>query len=113
MGWHPFDGGATVGGRGTEDGFILRDDEHEAGARITLERDCSHGVPFTITCGIYGWFFHTRFFGSEAETEAEYPAMQAGLEAILSGIPDLDHPELDAEMVRTGEAIGAFVARFP
>src|SRR5262249_53589230 len=68
MGWGPFDGGATVGQRGSEDGAIVRDDEHDLGARITLERGCAH-CPVAVTCGIYGWFFHTRFLGSEAEAE--------------------------------------------
>lgn len=83
--WRPFEDGATVGRRGSEDGIIHRDEEHDAGARITLERGCSHGVPFAVTCGIYGWFFHTRLLGSEAE--AEFPAMRDGLAAILDIIP--------------------------
>src|SRR5947209_20031862 len=111
MGWQPFDGGATVGQRGSEDGVIVRDEEHDLGARITLERGCSHGVPFAVTCGIYGWFFHTRFLGSEAE--AEFPAMRDGLAAILDAIPRVDDPEVDAKMSAVVEAIQAFVARFP
>jgi hypothetical protein len=91
MGWQPFDNGATIGQRGSEGGVILRDEEHELGARITLERDCSHGVPFAVTCGIYRWFFHTRFLGSEVE--AAFPAMLDGLAAILDSILLVDDPE--------------------
>jgi hypothetical protein len=109
--WRPFENGATVGQRGSEDGVIVRDDEHELGARITLERDCSHRVPFAVTCGIYGWFFHTRFLGSEAE--AEFPAMRDGLAAILDIIPRVDDSGGDAKMSAVSEAISQFVARFP
>jgi hypothetical protein len=42
MSWQPFDNGATVGQRGSEDGVTLRDEEHDLGARITLERDAAH-----------------------------------------------------------------------
>jgi hypothetical protein len=111
MSWHSFDNGATVGQRGSEDGVILRDEDHELGARITLERDCAHGVPIAVTCGIYGWFFHTRMLGSEEE--AEFPAMKAGLTTILDTIPRSDDPEADAKMSRVCDAIQAFVARFP
>ena len=110
MGWQPFDNGATVGQRGSEDSVMFRDDEHELGARITLERECSHGVPFAVTCGIYGWFFHTRLLGSEAE--AEFPAMMDGLVAILDTIPRVDDPEAGPKLARASEAIQAFVARF-
>ncbi len=109
--WRPFENGATIGQRGSEHGVILRDDEHELGARITLERDCSHGIPFAVTCGIYGWFFHTRFLGSEAE--AELAAMRDGLATVLDIIPRVDDTEVDAKMGAVSEAIRQFVARFP
>jgi len=54
--WRRFEAGSTVGLKGTEDGVILRDEDHDAGARITLDRECTHGVSFAVTCGIYGWF---------------------------------------------------------
>ncbi len=109
--WRPFEDGASLGQPGSENGIILRDDEHDLGARITLERDCSHGVPFAVTCGIYGWFFHTRMLGSEAE--AEFPAMLDELAAILEMIPNKDDPAVKAKMQAVSEAIGEFVARFP
>ena len=77
MGWQPTENGGTLGTAGSEGGVILRDEEHDLGARITLERHCSI-APFAVTCGIYGWFFHTRF--ASTETEAEYSAMSSGLE---------------------------------
>jgi hypothetical protein len=109
--WRPFEDGATVGLGGSEDGIILRDEEHDAGARITLEQGCAHGVPFAVTCGIYGWFFHTRLLGSEAE--AEFPAMREGLAAILDIIPCADDPKADAKMAPVSVAIKAFVSQFP
>jgi hypothetical protein len=108
--WKLFDNGATVGQRGSEGGVIVCDEVHEAGARATLERDCG-SAPWTVTCGIYGWFFHTRFLGSEAE--AEFPAMLDGLAAIVDSIPRVDDPGADAKMGTVGEAISEFVARFP
>jgi hypothetical protein len=109
-GWHRI-GGSTTNGRGSEGGVIFRDEEHHFGARITLERDCDHGVPVSVTCGIYGWFFHTRFLGSIAE--AKYELMQEELEGILDSIRLNHDPNADAKRVRTSERIQAFVEKFP
>ncbi|HUE72096.1 MAG TPA: hypothetical protein VMP01_14515 [Pirellulaceae bacterium] len=109
--WRPFDNGATIGQHGSEGGVVIRDEEHDAGARIALERGCSYGVPFAVTCGIYGWFFHTRRLDSEPV--AEWPAMLDGLAAILDIIPHADDPAADAKMGKVCDAIQAFVLRFP
>jgi hypothetical protein len=109
--WRPFEAGATVGQRGSEEGVILRDEEHELGARITLEWGCSHGVPFAVTCGIYGWFFHTRRM--ETEGEADFSAMLDGLSAILERVCSASDPEAESERSLVGEAISDFVSRFP
>jgi len=48
MSWYRFDEGKTINGR------TLLDEEHELGARITLEK--VNSTPenyFEITCGIY------------------------------------------------------------
>lgn len=111
MGWQPFNNGVTIGQRGSEDGVIQCDEEHELGARLTLERDCSHGVPFAVTCGIYGWFFHTRRLSSEAE--AQFQKMRDGLATILAGIPRVDDPAADAKCAAVTSAITEFVERFP
>jgi hypothetical protein len=112
MGWGPFEGGVTVGRQGTEDGLILRDEEHEQGARITLEREGST-APFAITCGIYGWFVHTRFFGSEGEAASEFAQMQAGLAAILALIQRTDDPKAGVQARQVADALGSFVSQFP
>jgi hypothetical protein len=112
MPWGLFDNGATIGQRGSENGFILTDEEHDLGARITLEREADN-APFAITCGIYGWMFHTRWFGSEADASAEFERMKSGLGAILNIIPRVDEPEADVKCQRVADAIGAFVEQFP
>jgi hypothetical protein len=110
--WHPFDGGRSIGIVGSEDGTILADDEHADGARITLER---HGraAPFAITCGIYGWMLHTRFFRREEDACAAYAAMKQALDTIILAIPLETDPDRDARMKETSRRIGEFVQRFP
>jgi hypothetical protein len=111
-GWYPVDDGATIGEIGSEGGVILRDDEYAGNARITLERDGAT-APFAITCGIYGWMVHTRFFSTLDEAEREYAAMQEGLAAIVGIIPLEADPDADARMNDVIRAITRFVDRFP
>lgn len=80
--WHPSEKGSTIGQPGSEQGIIVRDEEHDLGARITLERD-TRTAPFAITCGIYGWMMHTRFFSSAPEAEEQYARMKNALSALL------------------------------
>jgi hypothetical protein len=100
--WRAFNGGATLGGNGSESGVIVLDEAHDGGARITLERDCPR-APFAITCGVYGLLVHTRFFATEAEGRDAVAVMKPALaelaDAPLSG--------------RGGAAANAFVDRFP
>lgn len=86
--WQPFEGGSTVGRHGTEGGLILRDEEHRAGARITLEEG-SIKAPFAVTCGIYGMFVHTAFAPDETAGEEKYEAMKGRLVELIS-LPDRD-----------------------
>lgn len=79
--WYPVDGGSTVGTAGTESGRVLCDEEHAAGARITLER--GGNAPFGITCGIYGCFVHTAFASTETEATTKYAAMKSRLGELL------------------------------
>lgn len=112
MNWHAFDNGQTIGQPGSENGIIIRDDEHDSGARITLERD-SHLAPFAITCGIYGWMFHTRFFRAESEARDEYELMKAELSIIISTIPLENDIEGDSKTQSVTQLICEFVSRFP
>ncbi len=77
--WYPVNGGATIGAAGSEDGTVVLDEEHPAGTRITLEKQTAHRVPWAITCGVYGWMVHTRFFDDEASARTELTAMKRDL----------------------------------
>jgi hypothetical protein len=105
MTWLAFDNGNSIGNTGSEGGRIVVDDEHPEGARITLETD-GGTAPFSITCGIYGWFVHTRFFGKEAEAQETMEAMKDAMAHIIAAMPDGDTSATTA-------AIEAFVERFP
>jgi hypothetical protein len=110
--WYPFDGGRSVGTPGSEAGTILADDEHALGARITLERDGAT-APFAITCGIYGWMMHTRFFAADADAHLAYNAMRQALGEIMLTIPLDGDPDRDAQMSDVMHRVGDFVERFP
>jgi hypothetical protein len=78
--------------RGTEGGVIVLDDVHDLGARITLEK-FDEGGGGAITCGIYGWMMHTRFFDTEDSARHAFEEMKIDMGAILWRIPlesDLD-----------------------
>jgi hypothetical protein len=112
MSWSIFDEGKSIGTLGSERGVILRDQEHSAGARITLERDTPQ-VPYTITCGIYGWMVHTRFFGTEQEAQAGFDLMSLELARIIVMIPLASDPDGDSKMRPVSDAISKFVEKFP
>lgn len=105
--WKLFEGGKSIGSIGSETGTIILDDEHELGARITLEEKTRH-APFAITCGIYGWFCHTRFFSTKSEAVFEYEEMKDALLEILNLLAP--GAELDEELAQ--EAVSIAVSRF-
>ena len=83
----------------------MLDEEHSAGARITLEQG-GDVAPWSITCGVYGLMFHTRFFANRLTADGEYTAMKSALAAIMS--------ELDpADLAGLARLAGDFVDRFP
>jgi hypothetical protein len=108
MTWSNF---AGDGRRGTEGGEIIADHEHNLGVRITLERGGK--ARFAITCGIYGWMVHTRFFDTEAEARQQYAAMQGALDEILALVSAYDDPPDDAQIDEAARELAAFVDRFP
>ena len=112
MGWYAFDQGKSVGQYGSENGTILRDDEHSEGARITLERG-GLTAPFSITCGIYGWMVHTRFFSAESEADSAFESMRDELTRILASIPLTTDPDVDAKTQAVRQSLSEFVERFP
>jgi hypothetical protein len=112
MTWTPFDTGSSIGSEGSESGSIVADLEHELGARITIERDTAI-APFAITCGIYGWFFHTRYFSTRDEADAQCVAMQSSLNTIIQTIPLASDPDCDAKSAAVSDAISNFVDTYP
>jgi len=112
MSWRNFDGGKSIGLVGSENGVIVRDEEHSDGARITLERD-TNIAPFAITCGIYGWIFHTRYFGLEPQARAEFDSMSMELSKIIATIPLKAAPDVNDKSRAVSESIAEFVRKFP
>ena len=100
------------GAHGSEGGAMMRDDEHDYGARISLERGGAI-APFAITCGIYGWMMHTRFFAAEAQANAAYGAMKADLAAIMAALPLKCEAQEAAKASASMASIAAFVDKYP
>ena len=112
MTWETVDGGGTIGSTGSEQGEIIRDDEFQGSARITIERD--GGIaPFAITCGVYGWMVHTRFFDTEQESLTQFEEMKSALTELVDLIPPETDSELDEKMTAVTGRISEFVDRFP
>jgi hypothetical protein len=103
--WFAFDDGRSIGKISAEGGVILRDDENSSGARITLKRGSGY---VSVSCNIYGWMDHTRFFGTVSDAQREYVAMKAALETAL----DVIHTS-GVKEIKIWEAISEFVRRFP
>lgn len=78
MGWTEFD--YTYGSHGSEGGSIVKDEELDDFARITLE-ELSKGH-YAVTCGIYGTMVHTAWF-DEDNAFSEYEQMKHDLEKML------------------------------
>jgi len=112
MTWAPFvDETGCAGAQGSEGGIIVVDEEHELGARITLERDAP-AAPYAITCGVYGWMVHTRYFSDCEVARREYEVMKASLVHILALIPLETDPALEAKLGVVTRAIAEFVDRY-
>lgn len=108
--WYDYDDGYSIGTTGSDGGLILRDEEHASGeARMTLEEDGSF-APFSITCGIYGWLVHTRFFSEESEANEEFDRMKSDLDEILQSLQAADRQDAIDEI---SEEISEFVKKFP
>jgi hypothetical protein len=108
--WRPFEDGATLGEIGSEEGIVVRDEEHSLGARITLERAASV-APFAITCGIYGWMMHTRFFSSDSEAGTQYDLMKTSLSALLEAAEQTADVDGGRQVMYDG--IDKFIGAYP
>ena len=109
--WDEYDDGYSIGTVGSVGGAIVRDEEHKRGARITLEEESSF-AEFSITCGIYGWMFHTRFFGDEDEANEAFEEMKTELEKLLELMPPEDDMSEEAES-DFAEVLEMFAEKFP
>lgn len=110
-GWVPYDDGGSIGEAGSDGGVIVRDEEYRGAARITLER--GGFAAFSITCGVYGWMVHSRYFAALPEAEREYDAMRPALAAIVDALPLAADPGADAQTDAAIDMLGRFVDRFP
>jgi len=80
--WNSYDNGTTLGTEGSENEIIVKDEEHSDGARITLEKEAD-GVPFAITCGVYGLFVHTVYCSDIGSSMKQYEDMKKDIKKIL------------------------------
>jgi hypothetical protein len=101
--WYAFDDGRSIGKVSAEGGVILRDEEHELGARITLRRGANH---ISISCNIYGKMDHTRFFKTVLDAEREYNPMKKELGKIAGRIKET------RDQIQIWEELSKFVRRF-
>ena len=109
--WYDYDDGYSLGTSGAGGGAIVRDAEHQQGTRITLEEESS-SAEYAVTCGVYGWMFHTRFFGDEDEANDAFDEMKTELERILKLKPDGVDSGEEAES-EFAEELEMFVEKFP
>lgn len=109
--WYDYDDGFSIGTSGADGGIIARDEEHKFGARLTMEEEGSF-APFSITCTIYGWTAHTRFFETETEAEEEFERMKPGLEKILSLLPEDGEPDDETTEAITDD-LAEFIEMYP
>jgi hypothetical protein len=108
--WRPFEEAATLGLPGSEEGIVVRDEEHVLGARITLERAASV-APFAITCGIYGWMMHTCFLSTEAEADSRYDLMKDSLSELLEAAEQTADVDGGRQVLMNG--VEEFVGEYP
>jgi hypothetical protein len=103
--WLAYDDGRTIGRVNSEGGVILNDEEYSKIARITLKRG---ETIVSVSCNIYGWINHTRFFSGVPEAERDFVVMKRELGRILEIIA-----AEDSNSLKGWEAISEFVRRFP
>lgn len=103
--WFAYDDGRSIGKVSSEGGVILLDEEHPAGARITLKRGSGY---VSVSCNIYGKMDHTRFFGTVSEAQREFRNMKSSLDEVMKIIEATGSRD-----IKVWEAISEFVRRFP
>ena len=79
--WILYENGSTIGKIGSENGKIICDEEYEKSCRITLEK--TKPIPYSITCGVYGFMCHTVFAKTELEAKEKYERMKRELKDFI------------------------------
>ena len=103
--WVEYDNGKSIGKIGAEGGVILRDEEHARGGRVTLKQ----GKAFvSVSCHVYGWIDHTRFFNTLGEAQREFIIMRTTLGSMMDDIL-----AVGADDIKMWEAIANFVRKYP
>jgi len=110
--WRLVEEGRTLGLGGTEGGIVVRDEEHPAGLRLTLEEDPARSF-YSVTCGVVGWLVHSRFFDNEAAAHAAWDEMKPALLELVVQLPTGGAKPLEPATRAAGAKLGAFMARFP
>ncbi len=112
QGWRPVEGGSTLGLEGAEGGTLVRDEEHPAGLRLTLEEDASRSF-HALTCTVSGWLVHRRYFDSDAKAAEAWDEMKPALLELVSQLPAEGAKGMEPATRAAGAKLGAFLARFP
>lgn len=78
--------------RGSEEGWIIEDEEIPEVCRITLEEGC-RTAPYGITCGIYGLMVHTTWAENYQEAMEKYAGMKQSLRECAEKLGDVSFDE--------------------
>jgi hypothetical protein len=98
--------GRTLGEAGPASGRVLRDEEHDLGARLTLEEGAPL-APYVITCVIEDGRFEHVFGTTESSTAAHiFISMKRDIEQILAAIAAADEQDV------LGGALEQFVSAY-
>ena len=84
--WMSYENGLTIGEKGSENGTIICDEEYLECCRITLEK--TNRIPYSITCGIYGFMCHTTFAGTKQEAQEKYECMKSEMKDFIDAERD-------------------------
>ena len=103
--WFSYGNGDRVSSVSADGGVVLRDEVHEAGVRLTMKR-CKSCV--SVSCSIYGWMHHIRFFDTVTDAQREFLLMKPPLANMVENILSAGKCDL-----KTWDAIAEFVRLFP
>ena len=73
--------------RGSEEGWIIEDEEIPGVCRITLEEGC-RVAPYGITCGVYGLMVHTTWAENYQEAMEKYEGMKRSMRECAEKLGD-------------------------